>query len=75
MAIADAASIQDLMQLAAFGGGFSLDAEIVNFEDLKRLAVSAAKGNARLEIRNASALAFDELKTIAAFGKGCIFFS
>jgi hypothetical protein len=66
-------SIDELLKLASYGGGFSVDARAFSANDLFRLASYASDKGSRITIRGAG-LKFDDMLKIAAAGKGAVFF-
>jgi hypothetical protein len=63
----------DLVRIAAAGGGFTIDTNGRTTDDLVRIA-AAAKGEAIIVIRNVSHMRTYDLVRIAAAGKGSVVF-
>lgn len=63
----------DLIRIAAAGGGMTLSAQKPT-NDLIRIAASAANTGAQLTIVNASSKPTNDLIRIASAGKGCVAF-
>lgn len=64
----------DLMQIAASGGGFVLDAAGRPTVDLQRIAASAASRGAKVIFRGMEARPTLDLQQIAAAGRGVVTF-
>jgi len=64
----------DLVRIAAAGGGFRLDASHRLTDDLVRIAAAARNGGARLFFSGMSARLTDDLVRIGAAGKGSVVF-
>ena len=62
----------DLIRIAAAGGGLRLDASARMTDDLVRIAAAARTGSAILTLRGMSARMTDDLIRIAAAGKGSV---
>jgi hypothetical protein len=63
----------DLVRIAAAGGGFTVDSNGRTIDNLTRIS-AAAKGKATIVIRRASHMRTDDLVRIAAAGKGSVIF-
>ena len=70
----DSRSTDELVRIAAAGGGFILDASRRPTGDLIRLATAAALKGARITLRGIEQRHTDELVSIGAAGKGNIVF-
>ena len=69
----DGKTTDDLVKIAAAGGGFRISAaRPVN--DLVRIAAAAANGGAKIIIAKAAAVQTMDLVRIASAGKGRVFF-
>lgn len=68
--------ISELNEIVANGGGIAVDATVITVQELRVLASYAGDSgfNATLRITNASKLDFKDVREIAAYGKGCVFF-
>ncbi len=64
---------EDLMKIAASGGGFSISASNYTVEELMNIAVSASTFTSRIIIREPN-LKVEDLMKIAVSGKGAVFF-
>ena len=64
----------ELILIAQVGGGFTIDANYFNHDDLILIAQAAGKGGARIHILNVSSKTQDELIEIAQAGKGAVVF-
>lgn len=64
----------DLIRIAAAGGGFRLDASARLTDDLTRIAVAAKKGDAQVIFSGLSARLADDLIRIGVAGKGHVVF-
>lgn len=67
-------STDDLIRIAAVGGGFRLDAAVRSTDDLIRIAAAARTGGARLFLSGMAVRMTDDLIRIGAAGKGCVVF-
>lgn len=69
-------SVQQVSEIVANGGGIAIDATKLAFQDLKMIAGYAGGSgkHPRVRILNASALKFEEIRELAAYGQGCISF-
>jgi hypothetical protein len=66
---------EDLMKIAAAGGGFTIDGGPRSVEDLMRIAAAGSAKRARMTFTNMSARTTEELMQIAAAGSGCVEFA
>ncbi len=65
----------DLMRIAAAGGGMELDLGAFPVDDILRIAAAASnKPGTRLVLYNIGALALNDLLRIAAAGSGAVVF-
>lgn len=64
----------DLIRIAAAGGGLRLDASARMTDDLIRIAAAAKTGGAHLFLSGMSARMTDDLIRIGAAGKGSVVF-
>lgn len=64
----------DLVRIAAAGGGFRLDAGNRLTNDLVRIAAAASNKNAKLVLVGCTSRSIDDMVRIAAAGKGNVFF-
>ena len=62
----------DLVRIAAAGGGFELSAGERPTVDLVRIATAARNKGARLKISGLGAMSVSDLIRIAAAGGGCV---
>ena len=62
----------DLVRIAAAGGGFTLKASLRKTEDLVRIAAAASTKGARVRFTGLSLRSTDDLVRIGAAGKGCV---
>ena len=65
--------VEDLIQIAAAGGGFRLDAGLRRTEDLVTIAAAASRSGARVTFAGLKLRPTTQLIQIAAAGKGCVF--
>lgn len=65
-----ARSIDDLVRIAAAGGGFTIDAKGKAINDLVRIAAAAKNGGATITFRNTTGFALNDLVRIAAASGG-----
>ncbi len=72
----NALQVDELVRIAAAGGGFRLDAKAHHVNDLVRIAAAAAdsRHGARLALANAWERPVNDLVRIAAAGNGAVFF-
>ncbi len=64
----------DLVRIAAAGGGFSTNAGFREVNDLIRIASAAGVSGAKLTFQNLTHLSTEEIIRISAAGKGNIVF-
>jgi DNA replication protein len=64
----------DLVRIAAAGGGFRLQAGARTTDDLVRIASAGSRHNARLIFVGLGARTTDDIVRISAAGKGSVFF-
>ena len=64
----------ELVRIAAVGGGLTLDASTRPTEDLIRIATSAALNGARVIFTNAAAMTSNDLIRIGVAGRGVVHF-
>ncbi|MFH2134185.1 MAG: hypothetical protein ABII81_03280 [Pseudomonadota bacterium] len=62
----------DLVRIAAAGGGFVLDASLKSTDDLVRIAAAASNKGARVTFSGLKLKSTDDLVRIGAAGKGCV---
>jgi hypothetical protein len=67
-------STEDLIRIAAAGGGFRLVASVRPTEDLIRIAAAASTGSARIFMSGLSMRPTEDLIRIGAAGQGCAVF-
>jgi DNA replication protein len=65
----------EIVRLAAAGGGFEIDASLRPTNDLIRIAAAAGGKGARVVFRGLTPRPVDELIRIAAAGQGCVSFT
>lgn len=65
----------DLIRIAAAGGGFVLDAAARPTDDLIRIAAAASNNRAQIVFRGLAARPVEDLIRIGAAGKGAVQFS
>ena len=70
----DYRSTEDLMRIAAAGGGFTINGGPRTVEDLMRIAAAASSKGARVTLTGMNSRTAEDLMRIAAAGKGCIAF-
>jgi hypothetical protein len=70
----DYRSTEDLMKIAAFGGGFTINGGPRSTEDLMKIAARSATKGARITFTGMGSRTTEELIQIAALGQGCIVF-
>ena len=66
--------VEDLVQIAAAGAGFTLRAVPYNTEELVRIVATARDHGCRIQLTDVSARDTQELVKIAATSKGCVTF-
>jgi hypothetical protein len=64
----------DIVRIAAAGGGMRLDCSKRTTEDIVRVAAAASMSNARLTLTGLGMRTTDDLVRIAAAGKGSVFY-
>jgi hypothetical protein len=67
-------SIEELIEIAKAGGGFSLDASRCTTEEVIRVAEVAGECGSELRISRICGKTTEDLVRIAAAGKGRVFF-
>ena len=65
---------QQLTAIAQAGGGLTVDASTLTFEQLRALAIAADGGKAVIVVKNVSGLTAAQLQTLAAEAPGLISF-
>jgi DNA replication protein len=65
-------STNDLVRIAAAGGGFILDAALRSTDDLVRIAAAASTHGARVTFSGLKLRSTDDLVRISAAGKGAV---
>lgn len=65
-------STDDLIRIAAAGGGFTLAATLRTTDDLIRIAAAASGKGSRITFIGLSLRSTDELIRIGAAGRGCV---
>jgi hypothetical protein len=70
----DEYTTNDLIRIAAAGGGFTLDAGSRLTDDLIQIAAAASRNGARIIFYNLGARTTDDIVRIAAAGKGAVSF-
>ena len=68
-----ARSTNELVRIAAAGGGFRLDAAARSTDELVRIAAAASSNGARITFYGLGARSTDDLVRIGAAGKGSVF--
>jgi len=64
----------ELIRIAAAGGGFTFDAATRPTEDLVRIAAAAGRKGARIGLRGLSVRPIEDIVRIASAGKGAVHF-
>ena len=64
----------DLVRIAAAGGGFRLEVGLRPIDDLVRIAAAARNHHARLVFASVGLMSTDDLVRIAAAGDGAVVF-
>ncbi|TPM11507.1 hypothetical protein FJ960_01825 [Mesorhizobium sp. B2-3-11] len=64
----------DLVQIASFGGGFTLDAAGRSTDDLVKIASFARDKGCRIILRGMNGRSTNDLVKIASSGNGCVHF-
>ncbi len=67
-------STNDLVRIAAAGGGFHVKAGTKPVNDLVTIAAAASRNGARIVVSNSAHLPTDDLARIGAAGKGSVIF-
>jgi DNA replication protein len=67
--------VDELIRIAAAGGGFALNAAMKQTDDLIRIAAAASGKGSRITFHGLQLRPTDELIRIAAAGKGCVEFA
>lgn len=67
-------TIDQIVRIAAAGGGMNIDAKGKTVEQVVNIAAAASTNQSKLVIRNSQTYTVDQLIRIAAAGKGCVFF-
>ncbi len=65
-------TVSQIKEILTAGGSLVIDASGMILTDLKQLAETAATSNAKLTIKNVSALTHEHLKLIASLAPGLI---
>ncbi len=68
-------NLEDLVRIAAAGGGFEMDATRHHTDNLVRIVAAAQQHKARIHIRNTAIVSTDNLVRIAAAGQGVVTFA
>ncbi|MCK1437385.1 MULTISPECIES: hypothetical protein [unclassified Bradyrhizobium] len=71
----DYRSTEDLMRIAAAGGGFSINGAPRSVQDLMRIAAAAGAKGSRVTFTGLGFMTAEDLMRIAAAGKGCVEFA
>lgn len=69
-----AKTTDQLVRIAAAGGGMHIDANGKTTDQMVRIAAAASGKGATINIINSSKKTTDQLVRIAAAGKGCVMF-
>ncbi len=67
-------STEELIRIAAAGGGFILEGGRRPTDELTKIAAAAKRSGATVIFRNMAVRKTEDLAKIAAAGKGCIIF-
>jgi len=67
-------TMEQLIQIAAAGGGLTLDASAFTFNQLRDVATAADGGKARLTLKNFANLTAGQLTELAGLAPGLITF-
>ena len=67
-------STDQLVRIAAAGGGMQINAKGKSTDQLTRIAAAASNSGAQIAIISSSSKSTDQLVRIAAAGKGCVVF-
>ncbi len=65
----------DLIRIAAAGGGMVLDSKKIMINDLIRIAAASSSGTGKIILNNVNGILVDDLIRISAAGKGNIIFN
>jgi hypothetical protein len=65
-------STDDLVRIAAAGGGFTLDASLRSTNDLVRIAAAASEKGSQITFVGLKLRSTDDLVRIGAASKGCV---
>lgn len=71
----EARSTDELVRIAAAGGGMEIKAAARTTDDLVRIAAAASNKGAKIYFRGLAARSTDEVVRIAAAGRGCVVFA
>ncbi len=66
--------LNDLVRIAAAGGGFDIIADEYGIDELARIASAASKHKSRLRILQCGRLGVKELTRLGSAGKGGVWF-
>ena len=66
--------IEEIIRIAAAGGGFRLDASAKHINDLVRIAAAASKYGAQIILTGLQMRPIEDLIRISAAGQGSVFF-
>ncbi|MBF5038534.1 hypothetical protein INP77_03400 [Methylophilus sp. 13] len=66
--------IDQIVRIAAAGGGMTIDAKGKTVDQVVRIAAAASKHQAKLVIKNTQTYTVDQLVRVAAAGNGSVFF-
>jgi hypothetical protein len=72
--ITNALSVQELVRIAAAGGGLDLDVRRLAVDDLVRIVVAASNKASRINLRNVAILSVDDMVRISVAGRGSVMF-
>lgn len=67
-------TIDQIVRIAAAGGGMTIDANGKTVDQLVRIATAASQHQSSLVIRNSQNYTVDQLVRVATAGKGCVVF-
>ncbi|WP_421277714.1 hypothetical protein [Aeromonas veronii] len=67
-------TIDQIVRIAAAGGGMTINAQGKTVEQAVRIAAAASGKQTQLVIRNVQGYTVDQMVRIAAAGKGCVLF-
>ena len=71
----DHRTTEELMRIAAAGGGLTINGGARTVEDLMRIAAAAGSRGARVTLTGMNSKTTEDLIRIAAAGKGCVDFA